>query len=143
MSKPKSKKRGALEGASPFVLVRSKTGRAFQRIGIRFPHDRDEPVNLDKLTEEQRATLLGSAQHLSIEYVGADEYELALKEAADAEPEAQDERTFEEVLKENEQLKQDVADLRAEISLLTGRRKDPNAGPREGDKPKSAGPLMG
>jgi hypothetical protein len=135
MAKKTTKKRGAADESSPFVMVRSKTGRSFQRCGIRFEPDRDEPVNLDKLTEAQREQLL-STSHLTVVRVTADEYEQALAQQATDEAEQMEDIDVTTLLAE-------LAELRAEIALLTGRR--PRlGGPRENDdKPAGPKPLIG
>lgn len=141
MAKTPKKKRGAADASSPFVLVRSKTGRAFQRCGIRFEPNRDEPVNLDKLGEEAAQRLLASPQ-LQVEYVDEATYANAIEEQSHVEQEALDDLDAPALLAENAKLREQVADLQSEIALLTGRRSVEGGGPKENDD-KRPKPLMG
>ncbi len=141
MAKTTKKKRGAADESSPFVLVRSKTGRSFQRCGIRFEPDRDEPVNLDKLTAEQRAQLC-SSQHLSVTHVSSADYDQALSEQRAVEVEELEDVDVPTLIAERNALRDEVAALRSEVALLTGRRPR-EGGPRENDDKPASKPLMG
>lgn len=141
MAKTSKKKRSA-DQSSPFVLVRSTTGRPFTRAGIRFEPDRDEPVNLDKLDPEKRERLLKTPQ-LAVQFVDETEWELAVSEQRHAEDEAMSDVNVSSLLTENAMLRQQVEALSAEIALLTGRRSGGD-GPRENDDKKtSSKPLIG
>ena len=139
MAKKKKTRDGA--GSSPFVLVRSTTGRQFQRAGIRFHPDRDEPVNLDKLEPAQRTALLES-KHIAIAYVEESEYQSALSEQEEREQVELDGSTPEEMRLQINALTNERDALRAEIALLTG-RSNRDGGPRENDDKRTKPGLIG
>lgn len=137
MSKRKtSKATGAT--SSPFVLVRSKTGREFQRCGMRFKPDAQSPVDLRQVDEPERIT---ESKHLDVSYVSEADFERAVDELQIEDEEQLAGIDVRALLKERDQLRDEVATLRSEIALLTGRRNG-GTGPREGDdKPRAASPL--
>lgn len=137
---PKKKKARASD-SSPFVLVRSTTGRPFQRAGIRFHPDRDEPVNLDKLEPDKRKALLES-KHIALTYVEESEYQEALAEQDQREREVSEDMTVDEMRAQIDALTNERDALRAEVALLTG-RSNREGGPRENDDKPKRSPLYG
>ncbi len=137
---PKKKKTRS-SSVTPYALVRSNTGRAFQRCGIRFQPDADEPVNLDKLTASDREHLT-TTKHLTISYISAEDYAQALSEQQHDEQAAADEMDVPALVAEVEALRAENAAQRAEIALLTGRRSG-IGGPRENDDKPATKPLIG
>lgn len=140
MAKTTKKKRARLE-TSPFALIRSTTGREFQRAGIRFAPDRDEPVNLDKLEPKDRERLLGTKQ-LAVTYVSESEYAAAIDEQQTEEAEALEGLDPIELQQQLAIVTAERDALRAEVALLTGRRPK-DGGPRENDDKPADKPLVG
>lgn len=121
-----------------YLLVQSKTGRPFNRGGLRFESKYPTPVNLADLvdtvvgdkrtTAQEKADRICNEAHLAVSFVDRERYELALidfRNASGKSDDSGDVVTDSTLRAENEQLLKQNEELRNEISLLKGRLHSP------------------
>lgn len=120
-----------------YALVKSKTGRGFNRGGMRFLHNAQTPVDFSTMSPD-KVEAIKTCAHLDVKPCDERTFEMAMQNAASSEVHEDPElivlrRRIEELTEENDT-------LRSEIALLTGRRSG-GTGPRENDDKSSSSPA--
>ncbi len=114
-----------------YVVVQSKTGRAFNRVGRRFESTYGTPIDLETLTDVQKAELCEEL-HLAVSFVDREHYDQAVEDFATLSAGAgggvgsEDTGVTDAQLRaENAKLLDENEALRNEVSLLKGRLHQP------------------